>query len=173
MAVAVLPYTENPAGRVRDVFEHIRTTRMADVPILNPQMQVDVIGWRKWAGEWLGILITPWTINLMILPGGGGEFRPLVMDERQSWQFPSGFYDFMGGEEAALGPYQICSLFSPVMEFESHAAAVETAQAVFEALMKEENAEADAASRLERARAEGQSISERPMSRRGFLRGGR
>jgi [NiFe] hydrogenase assembly HybE family chaperone len=171
------PHRENPAPVVRAAFERIWRTRMADVPILNPNMEVDTVGWRAWQGEWLGVLVTPWSINLMLFPGEGGKVRPLVMDERQTWAFPSGHYDFMGGSEDGIGHYQICSLFSPVLQFETQADAVNTALAAIQALME---AEPDpragsqaAAEQLERARAEGKSVAERPMSRRMFLRGGR
>jgi len=171
------PYRENPAPVVRVAFERIWHTRMADVPILNPNMAVDTVGWRAWQGEWLGVLVTPWSINLMLVPGEGGKVRPLVMDERQTWVFPSGHYDFMGGSEDGIGHYQSCSLFSPVLQFETQADAVNTALAAIQALMEAEpdpQAERQAATeQLERARAEGKSVAERPMSRRMFLRGGR
>lgn len=166
-------HRENPAPLVRDAFERIWHARMADVPILNPNLRVDIVGWRAWQGEWLGVLVTPWSINLMLLPGEGGKLRSLVMDERQSWLFPSGSYDFMGGHEDGLGDYQTCSLFSPVLQFEAHQDAVSTAQAAIEALMSPEAGDAAAGVQLEKVRAEGQSLTERPMSRRLFLRGGR
>ncbi|MBL8492834.1 MAG: [NiFe]-hydrogenase assembly chaperone HybE [Rhodocyclaceae bacterium] len=171
------PHRENPAPVLRAAFERIWHTRMADLPILNPDMEVDTVGWRAWQGEWLGVLVTPWSINLMLLPGEGGNVRPLAVDERQTWSFPSGHYDFMGGNEEGIGHYQTCSLFSPVLQFETQADAVNTALAAIRALME---AEPDpragsqaAAEQLERARAEGKSVAERPMSRRTFLRGGR
>lgn len=167
------PHHGNPAPQVRAVFEHIRRTRMAEVPFLNPKLQVDIVGWRAWQGEWLGVLVTPWSINLMLLPGGGGKFRALAMDERQSWSFPSGTYDFMGGDEEGLGAYQICSLFSPVLQFATHDAAVAAARAAIEALLHAEPGEGVVAARLEQARGEVQSVTERRMSRRRFLRGGR
>lgn len=167
------PHHDNPAPQVRAVFEHIRRTRMAELPILNPMLQVDIVGWREWQGEWLGVLVTPWSINLMLLPGSGGRFRALAMDEWQSWSFPSGTYDFMGGDEEGLGAYQICSLFSPVLQFDSHDEAVAAARAAIDALMVVETGEAVVAARLEKARAEVQPVAERRMSRRLFLRGGR
>jgi [NiFe] hydrogenase assembly HybE family chaperone len=167
------PHRGNPAPQVRAVFEHIWRARMAELPILNRKLQVDIVGWRAWQGEWLGVLVTPWSINLMLLPGSGGRFRALAMDERQSWSFPSGTYDFMGGDEEGLGAYQICSLFSPVLQFGSHEEAVAAARAAIDALMGAEPGEAVVAARLETARAEVQPVAERRMSRRLFLRGGR
>lgn len=172
-AIPPAPHHGNPAPQVRAVFEHIWRTRMADVPILNPRLQVDIVGWRAWQGEWLGVLVTPWSINLMLLPGSGGRFRKLAMDERQNWSFPSGSYDFMGGDEEGLGPYQICSLFSPVLQFDSHEQAVAAARAAIDALMGAESGEAVVAARLDKARADVQPVAERRMSRRLFLRGGR
>ncbi|MCU7925204.1 MAG: [NiFe]-hydrogenase assembly chaperone HybE [Candidatus Thiodiazotropha sp. (ex Dulcina madagascariensis)] len=54
-------------------------------------------------------------------------------------QLPAGPYEFILGEEAGIGRYQMCSLFSPVFEFADQATAVATAEAVMHALMSEEN----------------------------------
>lgn len=167
------PHLSNPAARVRDTFEHIWRTRMADVAIVNPNLRVDIVGWRAWKGEWLGVLVTPWSISLMLLPGVGGCFRSLAMGERQSWPFPSGVYDFIGGNEVGLGAYQVCSLFSPVQRFVSQDEAVATAQAAMDALLRAEPGEGLAAAQLETARVEVRPGVKRGMSRRMFLRGGR
>ena len=64
------------------------------------------------------MLVTPWAVSLVLLPGGDPEFATLATDRRQTWRFPSGEYDFMGGGEEASGAYQFCSLVSPVPEID-------------------------------------------------------
>jgi [NiFe] hydrogenase assembly HybE family chaperone len=124
----------NPAARVVATFAAIARTRMTGLPIANPALVVAVPVMRAHLGEWLGVLVTPWAISLVLLPGGGGEFRALGADETQTWKFASGEYDFIGNDEPGLGPYQSCSLFSPVLEFTDQTSAEATACAALEAL---------------------------------------
>jgi [NiFe] hydrogenase assembly HybE family chaperone len=164
---------ESPAPVVERVFNRIAATGMAGLPLNNPALRVEAVGFRPWNGVWVGVLVTPWAINLMLLPGNGAIFRALLLDEKQTWRFPSGDYDFMGGNDEELGPYQFCSLFSPAFEFEAHEDARAAAEAVIEELMSVEGTAADdAAAVQERARLEGRPLVEQPVSRRNFLRGG-
>lgn len=161
--------------RVAGVFSRIAATRMADLPLNNPALRVEIVGFRPWQGDWLGVLVTPWAISLMLLPGGAGAFRVLGVDQRQRWCFPSGEYDFLGGGEEALGPYQLCSLFSPAFEFALHEDACHAAHAALSALL-DPAPDAGRGQRREHARLVGASLIEQastePGNRREFLRGG-
>ncbi|WP_323000731.1 [NiFe]-hydrogenase assembly chaperone HybE [Denitromonas sp.] len=129
-----LPYDTNPAPVVASVFRRIHTERMAVMPICNRALSVAVPAFERWQGDWVGVLVAPWAINLLILPGGGA-FEALSVGMRQRWSFPSGDYDFLGSEEAGLGPYQSCSLFSPVSEFDTQDEAVAVARAALAGLL--------------------------------------
>ena len=146
---------------------------MVGVPIVNDKLAVRAIGFRPWREHWLGILLTPWFMNLMLLPraeaaaevlsppagvekalsppgrgfGRGGEKTPV--GAVRTFVFPSGSYDFVAGHEEGIGHYYSCSLFSPVFEFESQEAAEQTAEAALAAIMDEENFDA-ASQRRER-----------------------
>lgn len=129
-----LPYDTNPAPVVASVFRRIHTERMAVMPICNRALSVAVPAFERWQGDWVGVLVAPWAINLLILPGGGA-FEALSVGMHQRWSFPSGDYDFLGSEEAGLGPYQSCSLFSPVSEFDTQDEAVAVARAALAGLL--------------------------------------
>ena len=51
------------------MFSRIQAERMADVPLLNPALTVETVGFRLWQDSWLGVLITPWSMNLLALAG--------------------------------------------------------------------------------------------------------
>jgi len=154
----------NPHGRVEAAFARIARTRMADVPVCNPALRVEAVGFQRWQDEWLCILITPWALNLMLLPGGGSAFRAIWPGDSQWWQFPSGAYEFLGNREPGLGPYQMCSLFSPVFEFASQEAARDTARAALAALLEPVR---DAPHGTQAAAAPADAP---PLTRRAFLR---
>lgn len=163
----------SPASLLKNVFEHISATRMSGLPILNPALQVDVVGMRPWEGKWVGVLISPWTISLALLPGKV-PLKRLGSDEKAVWDFPSGRYEFMGIEEPGLGVCHLCSLISPVAELSTQDEAVNVAEAVISELMQAP-AEADLMARdqqiAEVARMRGESLVRQEISRRGFLRG--
>jgi [NiFe] hydrogenase assembly HybE family chaperone len=111
-------------------------------------------------------------VNLVLLPGGDPEFESLATDRRQTWRFPSGEYDFMGGDEEECGAFQFCSLVSPIPEegTPDQAAARELAAEVLVQLF------ADPADDVVMAPAKTadppRKLLSGPLSRRGFLSGG-
>jgi len=172
-AAAVSEVQARSAGQsLSQAFNRIRQTRMAGLPFLNPALQVEAVGFRPWQQRVLGVLITPWAMNLVLLPGNDREFRSLGADVQATWAFPSGDYDFMGGEEVECGPFHFCSLFSPMAEFADQSAARATAEAVLGALFEMDEA-AQARQRKEQREAALLKGETAPLSRRGFLTGGR
>ncbi|NMG36343.1 [NiFe]-hydrogenase assembly chaperone HybE [Azoarcus sp. TTM-91] len=165
----------NPADALQRTFAAIAATRMAGLPVCNPALTVAVPAMRRHEGEWLGVLLTPWALSLVILPGGGGQFRAIAVGESQDWAFPSGSYTFLGSSEDGLGPYQTCSLFSPVFEFDDQASAEAVALAAFDALLQPGEGALDSAAAAredaEAARLAGRPLSSQAVSRRAFLRG--
>jgi [NiFe] hydrogenase assembly HybE family chaperone len=160
--------------RLTAVFTKIRTERMNDVPIVNPRLDVEVIGVQEWNGHWLALVVTPWFINLMLLPQTDEQaaaWRGLGIGAEVAHRFPAGRFDFLIGEEDGIGRYQMCSLFSPVLEFQDQVAARIAGRAALEALF---DADIDASSPREEANPQVEADTARPvtsMSRRGLLTG--
>lgn len=168
-ATACPPHARNPQQQLAERFACIAATRMAGLPVVNPALNVAVPAMQAWLGEWLGVLVTPWAVNLVILPGPGGRFRPIEVGGAQWWDFPSGRYEFLGNREDGLGHYQSCSLASPAFDFPTQADAEAFALAAFDALLATPPQPPASA---EGARLAGGSAIAQPLSRRDFLRGG-
>ncbi|WP_303787224.1 [NiFe]-hydrogenase assembly chaperone HybE [Azovibrio restrictus] len=132
-------WNNNPAPALEAAFRHIAATRMAGLPIANPMLAVEAVAFRRYekSGHWLGVLITPWAINLLLLPAPGAPWPAAGPGGKHTWHFPSGDYEFTIAGEEALGTYHLCSLFSPPAEFHSQEEARQTAYAVLAALMLE------------------------------------
>ena len=171
----------DPSARLTCAFNAV-AARMQGLGIVNPALDVEAVGFAPWEGHWLGVMLTPWFMNLVLLPRDPGQWQPLPRGEKRRYRFPAGVYDFVGATDEAVGEYQTCSLFSPVLEFEDHATARLVAELARAALFDAENAEAPEfpAANLTPAAPDavvpgpiGQ-IRERidaPMSKRDFLRG--
>jgi len=132
---------EQKTTMLKNVFNHIHKERMVDVPILNDKVKVSVIGFQQWQNSYLCIMITPWFMNLMLLPGEEENWEDLRETSASRHTFPSGNYEFLVGYEPDVGKYQMCSLFSPMFEFADNDAAVETAEVAIRELMNSENIE--------------------------------
>lgn len=123
------------ALRLAEVFQGIAETRMADLPLRNPVLQVEAFGFRPWQGGSVGVLITPWCMNLVYLPGDGSSWERLHPGTEVTLSLPSGDYVFRVAREATLGPYLTGSLFSPMFEIsgmgEARAVAVSVMAEIF------------------------------------------
>jgi len=121
-----------------DHFFMVETQRMEGVPILNKALSVSAFGFEIFGDYRLGIMLTPWFMNLMLMPVNK-EVIDIVEQEFGSTQhhaLPSGPFAFIVGHEEELGPYLSCSLFSPVFDFEDQEAFEQTGQAVLDEILK-------------------------------------
>lgn len=128
-------HTSSPADAVEAAFFRIQRENMADVPILNPALCVEAIDFQTWKGHWLGIVLTPWCMSMLLVPGSDADWISTGENKRRFVKFPIGDLAFLGSDEAELGEYQSCSLFSPMDRFSSQAEAVATARASMLALL--------------------------------------
>ena len=155
-------------------FQRVHLERMQDVPILNPALEVAAIGFREWEGFQLGVLLTPWFMNLVLLPGENDPWPGLRPGESRQYGFPSGTYEFLLGEQEDVGRYLACSMLSPVFEFTEQAIAVAAADEIMRLVLEppqtDECVESTGAATEIEAAGEGE-LPEEAMSRRRFLRG--
>lgn len=159
------------AASIEAAFERIRTDRMQGVPILNPRLTVAVVGLRPHGEAWLGALVTPWFINLLLLPRSvesQSAWPALLPGTSCAHDFPAGRFEFLVGSEPGVGTFQMCSLFSPVLEFEDQSAARIAADAALSALFEAERAEPPAPPPS--TALAGEAACREDLSRRGFLR---
>ena len=131
----------DPSTRLESAFRAVHAARMQGLPFVNAAIGVEAVGFAPWRHYWLGVMLTPWSMNLLLAPRDASAWRPLPPGEKRRYTFPAGMFDFIGAHEDAIGDYLICSLFSPVLEFADHATARQTALLAREALFDPANAE--------------------------------
>ncbi len=115
-------------------YREIQRIRMAEIPMLNPALSVQALNFRLYREHWAGLLITPWFMNLMLLPQAPGGWTDCRRGEKMSCRFPAGNFEFVVAGEPALGPYGACSLYSPMFQFDRQEVAVAAADAAWRAL---------------------------------------
>ncbi|WP_371346578.1 [NiFe]-hydrogenase assembly chaperone HybE [Ancylobacter sp. IITR112] len=121
-------------ARFEAAFREIHVGQMRGVPLLNETLEVKAIGFRPHGERVLGMLVTPWFMNLVLVPGPDEDWSALVPGAKEIIAFPSGEYEFVGANRPETGPYKACSLFSPMFDFTSMLQASETARAALAAL---------------------------------------
>ncbi|SFJ08523.1 [NiFe]-hydrogenase assembly chaperone HybE [Celeribacter neptunius] len=134
-------------------FTEVWHAKMRDVPMVNKLLHVQAVGFIEHEGRPLGVLLSPWFMNLVQLPGEGEDWSHLTAGDKEVLPFPSGDYEFIHNAREQTGGYKACSLFSLMGEFKTQAQAVEVAQAVMQALFQEEHrAETDRSADIRAAR---------------------
>jgi [NiFe] hydrogenase assembly HybE family chaperone len=121
-------HAASPATLVESTFRDIERTRMAGLPILNTALAVEAVGFSPWQRNWIGALVTPWFLNLLLLPGADGDWPSVSEGKPVVWNLPGGDYRFYAGFEAAIGEYHALSLRSPMTDVADQAAARAAAQ---------------------------------------------
>jgi [NiFe] hydrogenase assembly HybE family chaperone len=125
-------------GQLVGAFERIARTRMAGVPILHAGLRSEAVGFEHQTDDEgqpgvLGILLTPWFMNLLWLLPADADALPMgVSRVRHLGGEP---LSFIGAEESGCR-FEACSLFSPMFEFPDQAAARAVAQAVLQELRR-------------------------------------
>jgi [NiFe] hydrogenase assembly HybE family chaperone len=114
---------------------------MQGLPFVNPALRVEAIAFQPWKHYWLGVLLTPWSMNLLLSPRDHASWRPLAQGEKRRYTFPAGTFDVIGASAEAFGEYLMCSLFSPVLEFADQDTARQVATMARAALFDPANVE--------------------------------
>lgn len=136
-------------------FREIWNAKMRDVPMVNAALHVEAVGFQMVDGRPLGVLISPWFMNLIMLSGDEEDWSALKAGEKEVIAFPSGEYEFIHNTREMVGGYKACSLFSPMGDFKTHKDATDVARAVMVALFQEEHrAETDRAQDIRKLREE-------------------
>jgi [NiFe] hydrogenase assembly HybE family chaperone len=162
----------DPSEELARVFR-AAAARMAGFAFVNPALRVEAVGFAPWEGAWLGVIVTPWCMNLVLAPRDPALWLALARGAKRTYHFPSGDYEFVGALDEAVGDYQVCSLLSPLLEYDDHETARLVASLAREALFDPTHADPSAAATGRRAGPLMQLEANlaAPMSKRAFLHG--
>jgi len=112
-------------------FDAIYRERMSGLPVVNERLAVDLIGDETWKGHRLGVLLTPWFMNLLLIPGDDA-WDEAGQGDRVALDLPSGPIEFLVTHDDELGTYLTAVLFGSVTDFPD----LDTARAVAEETLR-------------------------------------
>lgn len=98
-------------------YRQIGSERLRGLPIFNDRLEVEAVGFTPWEGHLLGVLITPWFMNLILLPDEQTEGCDPKPSASKTWTLPSGSYEFSVCPSESAGPHQSSPLFTTVVDF--------------------------------------------------------
>ncbi|MDJ0758175.1 MAG: [NiFe]-hydrogenase assembly chaperone HybE [Woeseiaceae bacterium] len=135
-------------------FDAIYVERMQGLPIVNSELSVEAVAFEPFEAHQLGVLISPWFMNLVLLPADD-SLCGLTQGDSLKIDLPSGPYDFTVSHDDGVGTLLSAILFRTVSDFPDQ----ETARAI-------------AAETARLVRSEGEELQEqksKPLSRREFF----
>ena len=116
-------------------FETIYVEHMQNLPVVNKALQVEAVGFHDYHGDQLGVLITPWFMNLILLPGVD-SWSGSKQGDTASIDFPSRRIEFAVSHDKMLGTYLSAVAFRGVVELDDQSKARKLAFEVLSDLMK-------------------------------------
>lgn len=146
--------------RLAAAFRGIGDRSMRDLPIYNASLDVAPVGFQVYDGGIVGVLITPWFMNLIVI-AHDGNFANAASGSTVRYVLPAGAMDFVVGQVDAFGKIASCSLISPMFCFTDMATARATADAALGEIMRPHAAGATS----------GAAAPSVAIDRRRFLRG--
>lgn len=116
-------YSCSPAPELEAEFRKIYEVRMKGLPICNNRLQVRALGFQSYLGHWVGTVVTPWSI-LVVMTCGDPRRWPKIREGRiMTVNLPAGSFSFLGMNSMHFGSVLSCSLMSPIDPlYDQHAA---------------------------------------------------
>lgn len=95
-------------------FKAIGEANMKGLPIYNDRIEVEALGFQPFGEDLIGMLITPWFINALLLPGEPRPWEPNRIGNKRTVALPGGELAFTVGGDEEIGHYDSYSIRSPL-----------------------------------------------------------
>jgi len=106
-------FASYPAPLLVAQYERIAREEMQALPFYHPDMPI-VAECTLFEGQWLGCVLTPWMLSVVVLPGPDQLWPVRGSRDRLALQLPCGNLTFMVGALPETGQLLACSLMSPI-----------------------------------------------------------
>ena len=122
-------------------FDAVYRDRMQGLPIVNPALSVEAVGFEPFEAHQLGVLISPWFMNLVLLPGDDA-LDVFKQGASVKIELPAGPYEFTVSHDEAVGTFLSAILFRTVSDFPDQQTARDVATEIA-TLVRDPDAPAD------------------------------
>lgn len=131
-------YLNSPAVILEEYFGDIYQKHMKSLELCHQSLRVQAVGFQQWEGQWIGVMITPWFMNLMVIPQDESLWPDMKEGKGHELylEFPYGVLTFEPRLDADIGKHLVCSLASPMDKFSDQKEAVAVANEVLQMLKR-------------------------------------
>lgn len=120
---------DGQVDHLKSVYAQI-DARMKSLPICHPALSVETVGFVPCDEGRLGVLVTPWCMNLVFVPPPGTH-----AEGERTFGLPAGPVTLTWQELEGFGSLGSKSVFSPMAQFPDQATAIETARELMRTLL--------------------------------------
>jgi len=137
-----MPDMATPAVSMEERLEALKAAylvaenAMIGLPVHNAKLKVELVGFRDVAEGYVGVVITPWSMNIALLPKDPGAQPTGAIGATRDVAFPSGVYGFLAARLDDFGALETCNLISPMEDFDDQDIARLTAESALEGLFE-------------------------------------
>ncbi|MEA9391293.1 hydrogenase-2 assembly chaperone [Acerihabitans sp. TG2] len=114
MSENIIGLADNPQHLLEQCFSEIADAQMRELPFYQAQIPVRACGFQLFEQQWVGVLLTPWMLSLLVLPGPGQRWPHKAVGSRLGLALPCGNVGFIVGEVSGCAGYLASSLLSPL-----------------------------------------------------------
>ena len=116
-------------------FQKIGVERVYGLPIYNEALTVEPVDFQNCKGGLIGVLVTPWFMNIMLLPEDTSSYQSQELGEKVKFQLESGDQEFVIGEDEEVGRYLFRTVTSPTHCYKKQIAAVNSGKKALSVLL--------------------------------------
>ncbi|WP_455218657.1 [NiFe]-hydrogenase assembly chaperone HybE [Kaarinaea lacus] len=153
-------------------FQQIGDERVSGLPIYNDALNVEAVDFQTCEGGLIGVLVTPWFMNIMLLPEYTSPYQSQELGEKVKYQLESGEQEFVIGEDEEVGRYLFRTVTSATHCYKKQIAAINNGKKALKALLSPpEQEEKPLPANTQQVEFTAKSSEDKPDSgRREFLR---
>lgn len=107
-------YQQAPIAELETAFSNVLQNAMLDLSFIHPDMPICACGLQLFEGQWVGVMLTPWMMSAVILPGPDQVWPARGVGERLGLKLPFADLTFTVGRVDGLPQYLASSLMSPL-----------------------------------------------------------
>jgi [NiFe] hydrogenase assembly HybE family chaperone len=93
---------------------------MCGLPLYNAALEIEAVGFKRRDGRLCGVLLTPWCMNLLLLPEESDEWQKLPAGKTVEVKFPSSIHSCLLSAPEGIVPHLSLPLFTTVQDFTDH-----------------------------------------------------
>ncbi|CQH22625.1 TPA: hydrogenase-2 assembly chaperone [Yersinia enterocolitica] len=114
MSDVIAGHEQNPAALLEQAFGQVAADEMRGLPFYRDHIPLRACGFQLFEQQWIGALLTPWMLSLVVLPGPQQSWQRRAVGERLMLALPCGTIGFTVSEIIGCGQYLSRSLMSPL-----------------------------------------------------------